>query len=331
MHIKFTNNKNFEVNKQFYQTAKKSLKKIKKRLIPLNIFIKKKNNTNIIIADDTNQSQGSYKFRGASSEIINLKNKKIKTISLGSTGNFGLSMSHLCKKNKIICNIFVSKHTNINKINKLKKNNAILHTNNKNYDDAKINAKKFANKYNHKFLDVCTNEIFYGNASLILEIIERMTKKDKDFLNKKILAILPLGSGSLATPTIKILKFLNYKINIAVVEPERFSKFYYNFDKKKKPSFKPTIAEGAGVKKIPDLNYKYLLNNIDIVSKVSEGEIRNGMKYLYKNYKIKAEGAGALSASLFIKLNKKFLNFDYIILPVCGSNIDNKSFFKIVS
>lgn len=42
MNIKLTNNKNFEINKQFYQTAKKSLKKIKKNLIPLNIFIKKK-------------------------------------------------------------------------------------------------------------------------------------------------------------------------------------------------------------------------------------------------------------------------------------------------
>ncbi len=46
-----------------------------------------------------------------------------------------------------------------------------------------MNAEKFANKNNHKFLDVCTNEIFYGNASLILEIIERFTKKDKDFFH----------------------------------------------------------------------------------------------------------------------------------------------------
>lgn len=330
MNIKFTHNRNFESNKQFYKSAIKTLKKIKKNLVPAKIIIKKNNNTKIIIADDTKQSQGSYKFRGASSQIIGLKKKKIKTISLGSTGNFGLSMSHLCKNNKIICNIFVAKNTNINKINKLKRNNAILHANSKNYDDAKMNAKKFAKKNNHKFLDVCTNDIFYGNASLILEIIEKFNKKDKDFLNKKILAILPLGSGSLATPTIKILKFLNPKIKVAVVEPERFSKFFYNFNKKKKPSFKPTIAEGAGVKKIPNLNYKYLLNNVDIVSKVSENEIKNGMKYLFKNYKIKAEGAGALSASLFIKLNKNFLNFDYIILPICGSNIDKRSFLKIV-
>ena len=191
MNIKLTNNKNFEINKQFYQTAKKILKKIKKNLIPLNIFIKKKNNTSIIIADDTNQSQGSYKFRGASSEIINLKKKKIKTISLGSTGNFGLSMSHLCKKNKIICNIFVSRHTNINKINKLKKNNAILHTNNKNYDDAKMNAKKLIQE-NSLSLEDSTKiiEDLYYNESYSSQIQLESPKKIKgefDFKEKKYL------------------------------------------------------------------------------------------------------------------------------------------------
>lgn len=331
MYIKFTKNKKFSTNKKFYQNAIKTFKKIRKNLVPLKIVTRNNGNTKIIIADDTKQLQGSYKFRGASSQIIKLKSQKIKTISLGSTGNFGLSISDLCKKKKIKCNIFIPKKTNIEKINKLKKNNAILHTNNKDYDDAKINAKKFANKNSHRFLDVCTNEIFYGNASLILEVIERFIKKDKNFLNKKILTVIPLGSGSLATPSIKILKYLNPKIKVAVVEPERFSKFFYEFDKKKKPSFQTTIAEGAGVKKIPNINYEFLLNNVDIVSKVSENEIKNGMKYLYKNFKIKAEGAGALSISLYVKLDNKFLDFDYIIMPVCGSNIDDNSFFKFLS
>jgi threonine dehydratase len=331
MRIKLTNNKKFERDKKFYQNAVKTLKKIKKKIIPLKLIIKKKNDTKIVIADDTNQLQGSYKFRGANSEILNIKRKKIKTICLGSTGNFGLSMSYLCKKNKINCNIFISKNTNIYKINNLRKNNSILHLNNKNYDDAKLNARKFAAKNKYKFQDVCTQSIFYGNASLILEIIKKLEEKDKNLLKKKILAIFPLGSGSLVTPSIKILKNLNPKIKIAVVEPERFSKFFYIFDKKKKPNFLPTIAEGASVKKIPKINYRYLLNNVDIVSKVSEKEIKNAVKYLYKKYKIKAEGAGALSMSLFLKLNKKFSNFDYIILPVCGTNIDKESFLKIIS
>lgn len=331
MHIKLTNNKKFIRDKKFYQIANQTLKKIKKKIVPLKLIIKKKNDTKIIIADDTNQLQGSYKFRGASSEILNIKKKNINTICLGSTGNFGLSMSYLCKKNKINCNIFIPKNTNIYKIHNLKKNKSILHLNNKNYDDAKINAKKFAKKNRSKFQDVCTKSIFYGNASLILEVIKKFKKKDKNFLKKKILAIFPLGSGSLATPSTKILKYLNPNIKIAVVEPERFSKFFYIFDKKKRPSFLPTIAEGAGVKKIPNINYKYLLDNIDIVSKVSENEIKKAIKFLYKNYKIKAEGAGALSMSLYLKLNKNFLNFDYIILPICGTNIDKKQFLKIIS
>ncbi|MDC0940215.1 pyridoxal-phosphate dependent enzyme [Candidatus Pelagibacter sp.] len=331
MRIKLTNNKKFKRDKKFYQIAIRTLKKIKKKLVPLKLIVKKNNNTKIVIADDTKQRQGSYKFRGASSEILNIKKKNIKTICLGSTGNFGLSMSYLCKKNKIDCNIFISKDTNIYKINNLKKNNSILHLNNKNYDDAKINAKRFAVKNRYKFQDVCTKSIFHGNASLILEIIKKLKEKDKNLLKKKILAIFPLGSGSLATPSIKILKYLNPKIKIAVVEPERFSKFFYIFDKKKKPSFLPTIAEGAGVKKIPEINYRFLLDNVDIVSNVSENEIKNAVKYLYRKYKIKAEGAGALSMSLFLKLNKKFSNFDYIIMPVCGTNIDEESFLKIIS
>ncbi len=331
MYIKLTNNKNFKRDKKFYQIAIKTLKKIKKKIVPLKLIITKSNSTKIVIADDTKQLQGSYKFRGANSEIQNIKDRNIKTICLGSTGNFGLSMSYLCKKNKIDCNIFISKNTNIYKIEKLRKNNSILHQNNKNYDDAKMNAKKFAAKNNYKFQDVCTKSIFYGNASFVLEIIEKLKKKDKNLLKKKILAVFPLGSGSLATPSIKILKYLSPQIKIAVVEPERFSKFFYIFDKRKKPSFLPTIAEGAGVKKIPKINYKYLLDNVDIVSKVSENEIKNAIKFLYKKYKIKAEGAGALSMSLFLKLNKSFSNFDYIILPICGTNIDKKSFSKIIS
>ena len=57
MNIKFTNNKNFEINKKFYQTAKKTLRKIKKNLVPLNIIIMKE--------------KGKPKFFLMRSEIIN--------------------------------------------------------------------------------------------------------------------------------------------------------------------------------------------------------------------------------------------------------------------
>ena len=243
MKLKYTYNKICKTDFQFYKKAIYTFKKLSKRVKPLKIFYKKIHKTTLIFADDTNQKQGSYKFRGANSEIIKLKKGKSKNISLGSTGNFGLSMSYLCQKLNIKCNIFISRDTNISKKKKLIKNSALLHENNKNYDDAKNNAKKFAKKNKHTFVDVCSEEIFLGNASMILEILNRLKLKDSNYLKKKILAVFPLGSGSLATPTIKILKYINHNFKVALVEPSNFSKFYYNFDKTKKPNFKKVLQK----------------------------------------------------------------------------------------
>ena len=166
---------------------------------------------------------------------------------------------------------------------------------------------------------------------MILEILNRLKLKDSNYLKKKILAVFPLGSGSLATPTIKILKYINHNFKVALVEPSNFSKFYYNFDKTKKPNFKKSIAEGASVRNIPNLNFKYLYNNTDIVSRVSENEIKKAMYFLYKKYKIKSEGAGALSMAFTLSSKKEIFEFDYVIIPICGSNIDQKKFYNIIS
>ena len=101
-----------------------------------------------------------------------------------------------------------------------------------------------------------------------MEAIKKIKFTDKSFLRKKILVVYPLGSGSLATPGIKVLKFLNYNIDIATVEPKNFCKLYYKFTKKNKPNFKKSIAEGASVKIIPEINQNFLVKNVDIVSYV---------------------------------------------------------------
>ena len=141
-----------------------------------------------------------------------------------------------------------------------------------------------------------------------------------------------MGSGSLATPGIKILRYIKKGIDIAVVEPQNFCKLFFKFSKKNKPNFKKSIAEGASVKKIPNINYNYLVNNINITSYVSEKEIKKSIRYLHKNFNIKSEGAGALAVAFYLK-NKKLIseNYDLALLPICGSNIDEKKFSNIVN
>ena len=313
----------------FFKESVKVYKKIKNKINPLKFQYFKFNKTKIIIADDTSQILSSYKIRGSTNEIFELDSKH-KDISLCTTGNFGLAISYLCQKNKLSCNVFVPNFTSIAKIRKLEKYGAAVFSKNLNYDEAKKNAKLFAKKNKIKFLDTCTKNIYLGNASYVLNIIEELKKKDKNFLRKKILAIFPLGNGSFALPSIKILKNLNKDINIALVEPSKFSKLFYYHCKKNKPNYSRSVADGAAVKSLSKKKYKFFINNADIISRASEMDIKKSMKFLKIKFGIKSEGAGALAMSFALLNKKKLNNYNYVIVPVCGSSIDDKKFFQII-
>ena len=142
--------------------------------------------------------------------------------------------------------------------------------------------------------------------------------------------ILPLGVGSLATPNSILLKenFKNSKIMIS--ESLNYCKFYSNYSKSIFPTFKDSIAEGTAVKKLPILSQKYLKKTVDYIAILTENEICNGIRYLYKKYNIVAEGAGAIPTAALISNQKFFMSFDYVLIPICGNNIDSRIFNKII-
>lgn len=48
----------------------------------------------------------------------------------------------------------------------------------------------------------------------------------------------------------------------------------------------------------------------------------------YKKYKIVLEGAGALANAIFISSPNLLKKYDYVIIPICGGNINKQSFNK---
>ena len=145
MNIFYTSNKSYK-DKKFYFEAKKRQpivnKIIKKSILKKFIY----NKTNIYLIDDTKQLLGSYKIRGAVSKVYQLKKAGCKSICLASTGNFGLSISYLSKKNNIKCRVFVSKIPLKIKLKKLKKFGANIDVSANSYDDAKKKAKNYSQK-----------------------------------------------------------------------------------------------------------------------------------------------------------------------------------------
>ena len=84
------------------------------------------------------------------------------------------------------------------------------------------------------------------------------------------------------------------------------------------------------MKKLPSLSYDILKDTADYVSIVNEKEIIQAMQYLFNNYNIVSEGAGALTTALFINNYSFFKNFDYTFIPICGKNIEKGKFKSIL-
>ena len=105
---------------------------------------------------------------------------EIDTIVSASSGSFGISVASVCKKRKLHSIIFVPKSTPKLKKEKILSYGSKIHENNKDYDDAKENAKKYAvSKKNHFYFDGCREDVFWGNGSLIIELINEIHMKSK--------------------------------------------------------------------------------------------------------------------------------------------------------
>ena len=325
-------NLSFRKNKNFLIKSKKFKTRLKLFIKKPKFIFQKKNNLNILYVDDTVQKEKAFKVRGALSEVLNnlKKIKKKNTIVLASTGNFANSMASICYKKKINCVSFVTKNIDKFKLSSLRKLDVKIFFS-KNYEIAKKQAKKFSKKNNFFFSNGCNENIFIGNSSLMLETFDQLKKKDKNIMGKKILGILPVGNGSLAAPSSIILKniFLN-NVDIACVEPHNFKKSQKIINNKIKLNFKKTIADGAAIRKLPKESKKIIFDNCKYFFSFKEIEIKNSIKYLFKNFKIESEGAGALANSLLLMCPNFVKNYDYVIVPICGGNIDKKKLLSYI-
>lgn len=331
MNYLINNNLSTKSNKEFLVDSKKLKSKLTLLVKKPRFFFKKKNNTNILYVDDTVQKEKAFKIRGAFSEILNnlKKIKKKNTIVLASTGNFAFSMASICKQKKINCIVYVSHNIDKKKLYGLKKFGAQIFVS-RNYESAKKTARNFARDNNYFFSDGCNKSIFLGNASLMIETLEQLKKKDKNFNKKRILAILPVGNGSLAASSSMILNNILLNIDIACIEPFNFRKSQKILNNKIKINFENTIADGAAIRRLPQESRKIIFQNCKYFFSSKESEIKNSMKYIYKNFNIMSEGAGAL-ANTVILFNPKFINnYDYVIVPICGGNIDKDKFLGYI-
>ena len=99
---------------------------------------------------------------------------------------------------------------------------------------------------------------------MFLDAIDELKKRDKKITKKKVLAILPVGNGSLAAPSSIILKNALSNVDIACVEPFNFRKSQKILNSKIILNLKNTVADGTAIRKLPKFQKKNNFSKLQI-------------------------------------------------------------------
>lgn len=273
---------------------------------------------NVYLKLENEQITKSYKVRGASYFINHIKN--CQKIITASAGNHAQGVAYAAKQKGIESLILMPEGTCTTKVMNTLKWGAEVKLFGKSYDETAKKSKEIAEQNNFIYIPAYEHPlIILGQGTVYSEFTEQL-----GFAPKAI--TLPVGGGGLITG-VAINAFYNGKTKIIGVQSDKANSMYNSFHVgklQKNTGNLDTIAEGIKVNEASEIMLGYILKYVDDMITVTEEEIKEAMRELYKNGII-AEGAGAVGYAAILSGKAKA---DSTIIT--GGNIDKELFYEIV-
>ena len=287
---------------------------VKTKLIYSSVFSEETGNE-VYIKPENLQRTGSFKIRGAYNKISKLtEEEKKKGVIASSAGNHAQGVALAAQKLGIKAVIVMPKHTPLIKVEATRKYGAEVILSGEVYDEAFQKAKELQEKEGYIFIHPFDDEdVIEGQGTIALEVLEELPDAD--------IIMVPLGGGGLISGVAAAAKMKNPQIKIVGVEPEGAASALKSIEKGKVTELKEasTIADGAAVKRIGNIDFDYIKKYVDEIITVSDYELMEAFLLLVEKHKIVAENAGILSVAGLKKLKEKGKK---IISILSGGNID---------
>ena len=274
----------------------------------------------IWLKDETQQESGAFKFRGVVNKVANIPFGS--TVTTASTGNHGIATAISASKLGLKAIIFVPKNTASVKKQKLKHYNAELMEVDGGYQACVTQAKEYAGInsntfFIHGFDDI---EIIDGNRSLFHEVKKELTDLPVLFI--------PVGGGGLLTACLKEYSVYTHKIYAVELDHAPALKFSLEKGERVQLGKLQGKADGLMVDCVGESVFKACMKQPVEVKLISEAELEDAVRLLWKYNGIKAELAGASALAVALKTQG---NDEECLCIVSGGNIDEVYFQGIIA
>ena len=263
------------------------------------------------------QKTGSFKLRGAFNRISTLTpEEKARGVVACSAGNHAQGVAYAAAREGILSIICMPAGTPLSKVERTRALGAEIMLVPGVYDDAYEKALELRDTYGYTLVHPFNDwDVIAGQGTVGLELLEQAPDVD--------VVLAPVGGGGLIAGVAAAVKHSKPSCQVWGVEAEGAASL--------KPSLEgghivtlpgvSTIADGIAVKQVGDKPFSLCRQYVDGVVTVKEGEIAAAILRLLEDYKMIAEGAGAVAAAaaLYGKLD---LRGKKVACILSGGNVD---------
>ena len=269
----------------------------------------------LVIATETFQHTGSFKFRAAYSLASRVSERKIIT---ASSGNFGQAMAYACRLLGKSCTIVMPETSARVKIEAVREHGGAV-----DLIDVKVKGRaarvaELAAENPDAYIASAYDDelVIEGNASLGAELAA--VGEPFDFI------IAPIGGGGLTSGIIKGLREAGKATRVVGAEPlagndaARSLRAGHIVTNDTEPQ---TLADGARTVSVGQHNWAILKDGLAGIVEVPEANIAEGVRLLFALANLKAEPTGALAIGALLTDAAGFHDAR-VCCVISGGNVD---------
>jgi threonine dehydratase len=280
--------------------------------------------TDVVIASETFQHTGSFKFRAAYNVA---QQTDAPHLIAASSGNFGQALAYACQLLSKHCTIVMpstSAQVKVDSVRRYGGNVEIV-------DTTKISRAERVTQLALEHTDAQVVSayddqlVIDGNASLGEELLE--SGEDFDAI------IVPVGGGGLASGIIRALQRHGNRTHVYGAEPKLANDASRSLKEGKivKNESEPqSIADGARTLSVGLNNWPILQSGLSGIIEVEESAIEDAMRILFSAANLKVEPTGALSLAALLKDKQTFAG-KKVCCIVSGGNVDTAVYRRILA
>ena len=277
----------------------------------------------LVLASETLQYTGSFKFRAAYNVASNVKQSHVIT---ASSGNFGQAMAYACSLYKKRCTVVMPATAPQIKVDAVREYGAEVDL----VDVKKKGRLERLGELATEFPDAYVASpyddplVIEGNGTLANELFA--LELELDYI------IAPIGGGGLTSGLVQAVERSGKNIQVLAAEPALSNDAAQSIRAGHivaLPDESSTIADGARVLRIGDHNWEILSRGLAGVIEVSEEQIMEGVRLLFALANIKAEPTGALAIGAVLADPHRFKG-KRVCCVISGGNADPALYAKLV-